>query len=62
MQDFTGDIGIGIESIGGPVSFTAEAQWMPSSFHPAFLPIRTTTSPKQLQSDWLFLLGFKFGL
>ena len=62
MQDFTGDVGMGIESIGGPVLFTAEARWMPSSFDPAFLPIRTTTSPKQRQNDWVFLLGVKFGL
>ena len=62
VQDFTGDIGIGIESIGGPVFVTAEARWMPSQFDPAFLPIRTTTSPKQLQNDWVFLLGVKFGL
>ena len=62
VQDFTGDIGIGIESIDGPVSFTAAARWMPSSFDPAFLPIRITTSPKQQQNDWVFLFGVKFGL
>ena len=62
VQDFTGDFGIGIGSIGRPVSFTAEARWMPSSFDPAFLPISTASSPKQLQNDWLFLLGFTFEL
>lgn len=62
VQDFAGDVGIGITSVGGPVSFTAEARWMPSGFDPAFLPISTASSPKQLQSDWLFLLGFTFEL
>ena len=62
VQDFTGDVGIGVVAGDGPVSFTAEARWMPSSFDPAFLPVSVIGTEKQFQNDWAFLLGLRFGL
>ena len=63
VQDLTGDFGIGLVSaVSGTASFTAEARWMPSSFDPAYLPLSTATSPTPRQNDWVFMLGFEFGL
>jgi len=63
VQDPMADLGLGIVADGsGSVSFTAEARWTPSSFDPKFLPVPLIAGKQQLQNDWVFHLGLKFGL
>lgn len=60
VTDFTGDVGIGFTSgRPGPVSFTAEARWLPSRFDASNLPIRATGGRGQDQNDWMFQLGMR---
>jgi hypothetical protein len=60
VTDFTADVGIGFTSgRPGPVSFTAEARWLPSRFDARNLPIRTTGGRGQDQNDWMFQLGMR---
>jgi len=61
VTDFTGDVGIGLAGADeGPVSFAAEARWLPSRFSAANLPIPATGQLRQDQNDWLFQLSFRF--
>lgn len=64
VTDFTGDVGLGITAEAGPsLSITAEGRWLPSSFDPAFLPIRLPESglqSNQFQNDWVFQATFAF--
>jgi hypothetical protein len=60
VTDFTGDLGIGFTTgHPGPVSFTAEARWLPSRFDARNLPIRTTGGHGQDQNDWMFQIGMR---
>lgn len=57
------DLGLGMSANTGALSLMAEARWVPSQFDPAYLPIRLGTDPdRQVQSDWLFQMGFRYGL
>lgn len=60
VTDLTGDLGIGIAGDArGPVSFTAEARWLPSRFNARNLPIAATGGQEQDQNDWMFQLGVR---
>jgi hypothetical protein len=60
VTDLTGDLGIGFTTgRPGPVSFTAEARWLPSRFDARNLPIRTTGGRDQDQNDWMFQIGMR---
>lgn len=60
VTDLTGDLGIGFTSgRPGPVSFTAEARWLPSRFDARSLPIRVMGGRGQDQNDWMFQLGMR---
>ena len=61
VQDFAGDLGIGLMGSSESVTLVAEARWMPSRFDPAYLPVRVVGSKKQFQNDWVFQLGAKLG-
>jgi hypothetical protein len=60
VGNLTGDLGLGFSAGDGPVSMTAEARWLPSTFNARSLPIRATGNTDQDQNDWLFQLGFRF--
>lgn len=61
-MDIMLDLGVGITAQTGPLSFVTEVRWVPSLFDPTNLPIRLPTDPGlQLQSDWLFQIGFRYG-
>lgn len=60
VGNLTGDLGIGLSAEEGPVTMTAEARWLPSSFKVSSLPIRATGDTSQAQHDWIFQLGFRF--
>lgn len=60
VTDLTGDLGLGLSAGDGPVAMTAEARWLPSTFHARSLPIRATGGAEQDQNDWIFQLGFRF--
>jgi hypothetical protein len=60
VTDFSGDLGVGFTTgRPGPVSFTAEARWLPSRFDASNLPIRATGGRGQDQNDWMFQLGMR---
>ncbi|HEY0015742.1 MAG TPA: hypothetical protein VGC13_05465 [Longimicrobium sp.] len=60
VTDLTGDVGLGFTTgRPGPVSFTAEARWLPSRFDARNLPIRATGGRGQDQNDWMFQLGMR---
>jgi hypothetical protein len=60
VTDFSGDLGVGFTTgRPGPVSFTAEARWLPSRFDAANLPIRAIGGRGQDQNDWMFQLGMR---
>lgn len=62
VQDPMADLGFGIMSVASSdVAFLAEARWMPSKFDPKFLPIPIVSGDPQLQNDWVFHIGFRFG-
>jgi len=61
VTDFTGDLGVGIAGADeGPVSFAAEARWLPSRFSADNLPVGAIGHLRQDQNDWLFQLSFRF--
>jgi hypothetical protein len=57
VSDFTGDIGFGFLTGAGPLSYSVEARWAPSSFDARTLPIRAYGNTDQTQNDWLFQMG-----
>jgi hypothetical protein len=60
VTDFSGDLGVGFTTgRPGPVSFTAEARWLPSRFDARNLPVRATGGHGQDQNDWMFQLGLR---
>ncbi len=60
VTDVTGDLGIGFTSgRPGPVSFTAEARWLPSRFDARNLPNRAAGAHAQDQNDWMFQIGMR---
>jgi hypothetical protein len=60
VTDFTGDLGIGFTTgRPGPVSFTAEARWLPSRFDARNLPVRAVGGQEQDQNDWMFQIGMR---
>jgi hypothetical protein len=60
VGNLTGDLGLGISAGDGPVSMTAEARWLPSTFSARSLPIRAMGGTDQDQNDWTFQVGFRF--
>ncbi|HEX8210354.1 MAG TPA: hypothetical protein VF584_09200 [Longimicrobium sp.] len=60
VGNLTGDLGLGLSAGEGPVTMTAEARWLPSTFNARSLPIRATGNTDQQQNDWIFQLGFRF--
>jgi hypothetical protein len=60
VTDFTGDLGVGFTTARpGPVSFTAEARWLPSRFDARNLPVRAVGGIAQDQNDWMFQIGMR---
>jgi hypothetical protein len=60
VTDFSGDLGVGFTTgRPGPVSFTAEARWLPSRFDARNLPVRATGGHEQDQNDWMFQIGMR---
>lgn len=60
VGNLTGDLGLGLSAGEGPVTMTAEARWLPSTFDASSLPMRALGNTDQEQNDWLFQLGFRF--
>ncbi|MBW3656748.1 MAG: hypothetical protein KY444_11650 [Gemmatimonadetes bacterium] len=60
VTNFTGDLGLGLSAGEGPVTMSAEARWLPSTFNARSLPIRSMGGSDQDQNDWVFQLGFRF--
>lgn len=59
VTNLTGDLGLGLAAGDGPVTVSAEARWLPSTFSATSLPIRATGGTDQDQNDWIFQLGFR---
>jgi hypothetical protein len=59
VGDFTGDIGFGFLTGAGPVSYSVEARWAPSTFDAQMLPIRAYGNTDQVQNDWFFQVGLQ---
>ena len=60
VGNLTGDLGLGLFAGDGPVTLSAEARWLPSSFSARSLPIRAVGGTDPDQNDWMFQLGFRF--
>ena len=59
VSDFTGDLGFGFLTGAGPVSYSVEARWAPSTFDAQMLPIRAYGNTDQTQNDWFFQMGMQ---